>query len=160
MKQYDDARQRLIPEAQIATQHGVQAHDPVSPGSSGVMSLPIRTPLYVTGKLHKKVLISGILSASGFCNGVQISSSMLRTMFNVPSEPCKAGDTDPIDISGVTKQGRPHSPLKSALIFTLSPSESEKHLLMSLAAADSLSVSFSMVEATDCWKRGIGELYR
>ena len=82
---------------------------------------------------------------------------MFRTTFNVPFELRKAGGTDHINISGVTKQGGPLSPFTYISVLNSQPwpqldfrfSPCQKHLLISLTVADQLSVSLSMVEAID-----------
>ena len=128
----------LLPPGQIATQPGVQGHDLTS------LFAQIETwanrhhvPLYALRRDQQKGFDR--LSPQGFYDAVhayglpeQLIQLDISAQTNVPySFKTAHGLTDPLIISGVTKQGGPLSPLKSTLTTSLG-----HHWLNDLALTD------------------------
>jgi len=116
----------VIPEGQIATQPGVQAHDLLSFFSQlEAWSDRHHVPLYTLQ--HDQMKGFDCLEPEGFYDAVQ-AYGLPDTIINfdqsvqtdVPYQVKTAfGLTDMFSISGVTKQGGPLSPLKSTLTTSL-----------------------------------------
>lgn len=166
LNQYNASHQ-LLPQGQIATQQGVQSRDLLSfLAQVESWSFRTKTPLYILKRDQQKGF--DFLSPSGFHDAVRaygLPESLIHLDTAAQSDvQCRIrtayGDTEPIVISGVTKQGGPISPLKSALTTSLGHRWISDHHCVLIqtqqarsgdphSAADFLSISFSMVEATD-----------
>src|SRR5258708_39371352 len=125
LNQYN-AQHFLIPQTQVATQQGVQGQDMTSfLAQIESWSNCTATPLFVLKRDQQKGF--DFLAPSGFYDAVrayglpeEIISLDQSSQTDVQCMICTAyGDTNPIVINGVTKQGGPLSPFKSALTMSL-----------------------------------------
>lgn len=120
------SRLRILPPGQVATQAGLQGHDLTSLFTQ-IESWARRhsIPLYALRRDQQKGFDR--LSPQGFYDAIhayglseQLIQLDISAQTNVPySFKTAYGLTDPLLISGVTKQGGPLSPLKSTLITSL-----------------------------------------
>ncbi|KAJ7164514.1 hypothetical protein C8R46DRAFT_1177069 [Mycena filopes] len=164
------ARLRILPDTQVATQQGVQTRDLMSALAS-VKCWARRRKQTVYGCVRDQMKGFDYLSPQGMYDAVEAyglpaSISVLDRAAQTETK-CYIrtayGTTDPITISGLTKQGGSLSPLKSTLTTSLGhhylndlnstdPDDlvitSSRHVDCHLPD-DGLSVRLNMVEATD-----------
>lgn len=158
----------LIPQSQVATQQGVQGRDLISfLAQVETWSTRTKTPVYILKRDQQKGF--DFLSPTGFHDGVRaygLPQSIIDLDTSAQTDvPCRVrtayGDTDPFIITGVTKQGGPLSPFKSAITTSLGHrwiSNATEQLLFTTAnhkngerhtPVDDVIFSCSMVECMD-----------
>ncbi len=166
LDQYNMAHS-LIPQSQIVTQHGVQGCDLTSfLAQLHSWAIHADQPLFILKCDQQKGF--DFLAPEGFYDavatyGLPPEISQLDQSFQMDVQ-CQIhmayGDTDVLLINGVTCQGRPLSPFKSALTMSLGHcwlSDSFGIMVQSLLAhkgephtpLDDIMVKVAMVEATD-----------